>query len=92
MPIYGFHCEDCDCVFELQRKIADRDDSAKCPDCGSEKTKRELGSFVSTQYNKLHFKSQSGEQPKRKQKIHLGYQTKPKRWGFSKPIRDERLG
>ena len=77
-------------MFELQRKIDGRDEPAKCPDCGSEKTKRELGSFVSTQFKKVHFKSQA-EQPKRKQKIHLGYQTKPKRWGFSQTIRDERL-
>ena len=91
MPIYDFHCTDCGCVFELQRKIAERDESAECPECNSKKTKRELGSFVSTQFKKVHFKAQA-EQPKRKQKIHLGYQTKPKRWGFSHPIRDERLG
>ena len=91
MPIYGFHCADCDCVFELQRKIAERDEPAKCPGCGSEKTKRDFGSFVSTQFKKVHFKAQA-EHPKRKQKIHLGYQTNPTRWGFSKPIRDERLG
>ena len=90
MPIYGFHCSNCDCVFELQRKIAERAEQAKCPDCGSEKTNRELGSFVSTQFKKVHFKAQA-EQPKRRQKIHLGLK-KPTRWGFANTIRDERLG
>ena len=90
MPIYGFHCTDCGCMFELQRKIKERDEPVNCPDCGSGKTKRELGSFISPQFKKIHFKQQV-EQPKKKEKIHLGYQTKPKRWGFSRPIRDERL-
>lgn len=37
MPYYNFSCQSCDAVFELSRKIADRDEVATetCPECST---------------------------------------------------------
>jgi len=34
MPLYDFHCETCNCIFEAIQHIADRQFS-KCPKCGN---------------------------------------------------------
>jgi putative FmdB family regulatory protein len=42
MPIYEFHCEDCDEVFEVRASIREREDGLelKCPKCESENTRQ----------------------------------------------------
>ena len=92
MPNYEFGCADCGKVFEEKLNISERDKPRKCPSCGSENVKRSFGNITVSNYRRMHFKTQSGEFEKPKHKIHLGYETKPKRWGFSKWERDERRG
>ncbi len=84
MPNYEFDCGECEQAFHIILKVDDRDEAQKCPHCGTEKTKRNLGSFTTANYRKFHFKAQVREAPKSKKNIHLGYKTKPTRWGFSK--------
>jgi len=83
MPIYEYECIDCSHKFELHRSIDDRDKPAKCPKCGAEHVKRAFGSFISPHFRGVHFKKQV-EWGKPSKKIHLGYQTKPTRWGHSR--------
>jgi|GEM_PF-4628293 len=57
MPFYKYVClnEECETeVFEMKRKIADRNDPAQCPQCESECNRMEndvcLNSFVTGMY------------------------------------------
>jgi putative FmdB family regulatory protein len=36
MPLYEYHCEKCDRVFEALRPVGDSDRPATCSECGSE--------------------------------------------------------
>lgn len=42
MPIYEFHCEECDELFEIRASIKEREEGLqpKCPKCQSEHTKQ----------------------------------------------------
>ncbi|HVS69747.1 MAG TPA: zinc ribbon domain-containing protein [Phycisphaerae bacterium] len=42
MPIYEFHCDQCDATFEQMMTMSQRDAKVKCPACGSKKTGRKL--------------------------------------------------
>lgn len=46
MPIYEFSCEKCGREFERLVFASDRE-PVKCPDCGSDHTRRELSVFAS---------------------------------------------
>jgi putative FmdB family regulatory protein len=50
MPIYEYACESCNGKFEhLARKMSSTiasDEKVKCPDCGSEQTRRALSVFA----------------------------------------------
>ncbi|MBE6377395.1 MAG: zinc ribbon domain-containing protein [Lentisphaerae bacterium] len=39
MPIFRYHCQDCDAEFELL--LARFDSPAECPECGSEKLEKQ---------------------------------------------------
>jgi len=66
MPLYDFKCEKCGNEFECQLKVAERDNPQKCPECGSQETKRAFGSFITPSFRGVHFKSQvEGGKPKR---------------------------
>lgn len=39
MPVYNYHCDDCENVDELFRKIDERDDPAECTACGGVMTR-----------------------------------------------------
>ena len=58
MPIYDFACQDCSHNFECRLKVDDRDSAQKCPQCGSQKTKRLFGGFMVPKHHGIHFKSQ----------------------------------
>ncbi|MBI5512077.1 MAG: zinc ribbon domain-containing protein [Deltaproteobacteria bacterium] len=45
MPVYEYVCESCGTRFDLQRKVAERNDKAGCPSCGKA-GKRELSGFA----------------------------------------------
>jgi putative FmdB family regulatory protein len=83
MPNYEFACGGCAHVFCVILKIDDRENTQKCPECGSENTNRNTGSFATPRFQGSHFKSQV-ESPKPTKKVHLGFKSRPKRWGFSK--------
>jgi len=42
MPHYDYQCYDCGVLSEKRRNIAQADDPFKCPECGSENTKRAI--------------------------------------------------
>ena len=46
MPIYEYHCPDCDTTFEQRRRFGQADDPLKCPECESAKAKRLLSRFM----------------------------------------------
>ena len=44
MPIYEYHCPECDCHFEMIRPVSESKLGSPCPQCGVE-SKREFSSF-----------------------------------------------
>ena len=46
MPTYAFRCGKCGHEFEVTAHIADRDERAVCPKCGSREVKTVFGSFA----------------------------------------------
>jgi putative FmdB family regulatory protein len=38
MPLYDYHCNDCNATFEVICKISERDDPHTCPECSSTET------------------------------------------------------
>jgi len=45
MPLYEYQCKKCEKKFETLVSLKDRDDPAKCPDCGSEDTDKLMSTF-----------------------------------------------
>jgi putative FmdB family regulatory protein len=48
MPTYAYHCEQCSQEFTMRRKLAEMDDPAACPECGSAETNRQISLFYAT--------------------------------------------
>jgi putative FmdB family regulatory protein len=48
MPIYEYKCDNCGNHYEQIRRMADADSALECPDCRSERVKRQLSSFATT--------------------------------------------
>ena len=46
MPTYEFRCAHCGHTFEVTAHIADRDEKAVCPECGSRDVKTVFGAFA----------------------------------------------
>ena len=46
MPLYEYRRQTCGKGFELLRRMAEADSGAKCPDCDSEQTERQLSTFA----------------------------------------------
>jgi putative FmdB family regulatory protein len=46
MPTYAFRCGNCGHEFEVTAHIADRDEKAVCPACGSRDVSTVFGSFA----------------------------------------------
>ena len=46
MPVYDFHCRDCDEVFEERRSFAAATTPAICPHCHSQDTKKLLATVA----------------------------------------------
>lgn len=42
MPLYDFQCTECETVFEVSCKIADKANPRPCPNCGSFKTESRI--------------------------------------------------
>jgi putative FmdB family regulatory protein len=47
MPLYEYHCRNCDRSFEMLRRMTDDDTDVRCPHCGSDQVERELSAFAS---------------------------------------------
>ena len=57
MPIYEYHCDQCDHTYESIRILAKRDDPSPCPKCGSSgKIKLSVFAFRDGKYGHI-FKS-----------------------------------
>ena len=48
MPFYDFNCTKCGKQFTVRRKLAEMDDPAPCPECGTEETRRQISVFYAT--------------------------------------------
>ena len=48
MPIYEYECLKCGERFEMRRSMSDSDQDVKCPECGTEDTRRVFSSFATT--------------------------------------------
>jgi putative FmdB family regulatory protein len=47
MPLYDYHCEDCDTTFEIRLTFAEADTAhPACPTCGSEHVTRRIGNVM----------------------------------------------
>jgi len=46
MPLYEYHCSDCQSMFETLRPMSKADDPIQCARCGSEHTSRVLSVFA----------------------------------------------
>lgn len=46
MPLYEYICNDCQTTFERLIAAQDRDKQSKCPECGSNKTRRLISGFA----------------------------------------------
>ncbi len=70
MPVYEFHCEQCDERFEIVSKLSDRAENAVCPRCGGREVVPVYGVFrvgISRgTLNPGHFERKKGRPPEYK--------------------------
>ena len=45
MPLYDYHCQQCESGFTELRRSSEMDSPISCPDCGSMETSRSLSCF-----------------------------------------------
>ncbi len=46
MPLYNYHCNQCDFEFTELRRVSEIDDPIDCPECGFSHTQRMLTGFA----------------------------------------------
>jgi putative FmdB family regulatory protein len=42
MPLYEYHCDNCNTRFEMRRAMQDSDASTTCPECRSSSVRRQI--------------------------------------------------
>lgn len=49
MPLYEFHCQDCEMIYEERRPFAQASERSTCPSCQSEHTNKliSMATFIS---------------------------------------------
>lgn len=47
MPLYVYHCEDCEQDFERMVRFSETDQPQQCPHCGSTETAKRITTFAS---------------------------------------------
>jgi putative FmdB family regulatory protein len=47
VPIYEYHCDDCEGTFEVLTSFANRDHAQTCPTCSGERSHVQVSSFAS---------------------------------------------
>ena len=52
MPLYEYHCENCDRVFEALRPLSEAGVAVTCPDCGRDADRIMPTSFSAMSWNK----------------------------------------
>jgi putative FmdB family regulatory protein len=52
MPIYEYHCSDCDFTFEVLRKYSEADAEIGCKKCHQRHVKRKISTFNATSNGK----------------------------------------
>ena len=45
MPLYDYHCQQCESVFTELRRTSEMDSPINCPECGSMDNRRSLSCF-----------------------------------------------
>jgi putative FmdB family regulatory protein len=45
MPLYEYHCGDCQCKFEVLRSISQADEAISCTECSGSHTRRAISMF-----------------------------------------------
>jgi putative FmdB family regulatory protein len=48
VPIYEYHCPDCDVEFEKMVKISEANAVQDCPECGGRHTQKKLSAFATS--------------------------------------------
>ena len=76
MPIYEYQCKKCQHLFEVQRKIDERDDPQNCPECGAAEAERHMGGFTVPKHRDKYFKSQVEWKAKIKKTYYPGASSK----------------
>ena len=46
MPLYEYHCDDCNESFELRRPMSASDEATECPNCDGQNVKRQISVFM----------------------------------------------
>jgi putative FmdB family regulatory protein len=46
MPLYEYHCENCENDFEKRRAVKEADAPIQCPDCASDEITRKMSLFI----------------------------------------------
>ena len=46
MPLYEYHCDDCNDSFELRRPMSAGDETTECPNCDGQNVKRQISLFM----------------------------------------------
>ncbi|MCX7725011.1 MAG: zinc ribbon domain-containing protein [Thermodesulfovibrio sp.] len=47
MPLYEYKCKKCERTFQVLKPVSKRDDTEKCPHCGSNESERLISPFMS---------------------------------------------
>ncbi|HEM61288.1 MAG TPA: zinc ribbon domain-containing protein [Chloroflexi bacterium] len=45
MPLYEYHCDDCQCRFEVLRSFSQADEPVLCVECNGSRTRRAVSLF-----------------------------------------------
>jgi putative FmdB family regulatory protein len=46
MPLYEYHCPECDRRFEVLQRMGEGGDALRCPSCGAGGVERQLSTFA----------------------------------------------
>ncbi|WP_322508852.1 zinc ribbon domain-containing protein [Anaerolinea sp.] len=47
MPLYEYHCDECQEDFEKMVRLSECDVNPRCPHCGSLRTRKQISTFAS---------------------------------------------
>lgn len=42
MPVFDYHCQDCDATYEVFHKVREKSEDVVCPQCGSTHARKQM--------------------------------------------------